>query len=300
MNKSFSISLVFTLFCSILFAQNNINSYKYILVPQQFEFQKSEDQHQLNSLIKFLFNKAEYTVLFTDEKYPEDLANNVCLGLKVNVNNSPTVFKTIMNIDLLDCYNRVVYSTTPAKSKEKEYKKAYYAAIRKTFVDLEELNYEYDSTLNKDNKTEIKETVVTIPEVKAPLIKSMEAKEVTVEPILKEITPIAEAKVIELKEVEDVKIAPLKNVEKSSVKSIEGKFNFQNWGVSTISKNGDEFTVVGGDENFEFATIYKTSKPTLFIIKWEAFKQPQLLELDLQGNLKVDSDNALKIYKRIE
>ncbi|WP_372795505.1 hypothetical protein [Lutibacter sp.] len=297
MNKSFSISLVFILFCSILFAQNNINSYKYILVPKQFEFQNVEDQYQLNSLTNFLFNKAGYTVLYTDEQYPDDLANNSCLALKAKVNKNSSMFKTKMTIDLYDCKNKIIFSTKEGSSKEKVYKKAYQEAIRDAFVDLEELNYAYDSSLNDQNKNSIepKEIVITPTEIKIPMVK-----EVVAEPITNKITPVEDVKVVVLKEAEDVKIAPSIIAEKQDVKSIEGKFNFQNWGVSTISKNGDDFIVVGGDENFEFATIYKTSKPTIFIIKWVAFKTPQLLELDLQGNLKVDSDNELKIYKRIE
>lgn len=297
MNKSFSISLVFTLFCSILFAQNSINSYKYILVPKQFEFQNVEDQHQLNSLTNFLFNKAGYTVLYTDEQYPDDLANNSCLALKAKVNKNSSVFKTKMTIDLYDCKNKIVFSTKEGSSKEKDYKKAYQEAIRRAFVDLEELNYAYDSSLNDQNKKSIqpKEIVITPTEIKIPVVK-----EVVAEPITNIITPVEEVKVVVLKEAEDVKIAPSNIAERTIAKSIEGKFNFQNWGVSTISKNGDDYIVVGGDENFEFATIYKTSKPTIFIIKWVAFKTPQLLEMDSDGNLKVDSDNELKIYKRIE
>jgi hypothetical protein len=57
---------------------------------------------------------------------------------------------------------------------------------------------------------------------------------------------------------------------------------------------------VGGDEKFEFAVIYKTSIPNLFIIKWTAFKQPRLLELDLQGNLKVEDETGDKIYNRVK
>lgn len=79
MTKSFSISLLLIFSFSILFAQKSINSYKYILVPKQYEFQKSADQYQLNSLTKFLFERAGFTVLFTDESFPVDLSNNRCL-----------------------------------------------------------------------------------------------------------------------------------------------------------------------------------------------------------------------------
>ena len=123
MNKSFLISFCLIFSCSMLFAQNSINSYKYILVPKQFEFQNSQDQHQLNSLVKFLFNKAGFSVFFADEQYPEDLTMDRCLALKAKVNSNSSLFKTKMSIDLYDCKNKLIYSTIEASSREKVYKK---------------------------------------------------------------------------------------------------------------------------------------------------------------------------------
>ena len=271
MNKSVLISFILIFYCSMLFAQNGINSYKYILVPKQFEFQNSQDQHQLNSLVKFLFNKAGFSVLFTNEQYPEDLIRNGCLALKVKVNNNSSLFKTKMNIDLVDCRNSKIYSTKEAVSKEKVYKKAYYEAIRKTFVDLEELNYSYI--------TDIKTTETIIAR---PIVVPKEMKVAKSEKIIK-----------------NEKEEPSKVIEKNIVKTIEGNFNFDNWGLSVISKKDDYYIVVGGDENFEFATIYKTLKPTIFIIKWIAYKQPQLIEIDLAGNLQIDTKGGTKAIKRV-
>ncbi|NOR28137.1 MAG: hypothetical protein GQ540_06370 [Lutibacter sp.] len=293
MNKSISISFFFLFFCSILIAQNSINSYKYILVPKQFEFQKSVDQHQLNSLTKFLFEKAGYTVLFTDDQYPEDLAMNSCLALKVKLNNNPSFLKTKMNIDLYDCKNHLIFTTKEGVSKEKVYKKAYYEAIRSTFVELEELNYAYKA---KSENTVVEKVVVEEPkEVPIKKVeKAITVKEVEIQPVVKENVAEVKQEVSVIKNpnqiVKPVKISP---------KTIEGTFNFEKWGISTISKNGNEFKVVSGDENFELATIYKTSKPTIYIIKWVTTKQPQLVEINNEGNLKVDTNSGSKIYDRV-
>lgn len=303
MNKSISISFVLIVYSSILFAQNDINSYKYILVPKQFEFQKEQDQYQLNSLTKFLFNKAGYTVLFTDEQYPTDLANNSCLALKVKVNSNPSVFKTKMRIDLYNCYNSVIYSTKEGVSREKEYKKAYQEAIRLAFAEFEEFEYLYNDTTATDNSKQDKNTieVVTVP-LEAIIRKTEqveELEEAETAPKIIEIEPVEETNLALVKVTENVKTTPLKIAEKSDTKTIEGKFIFEKWGVSTISKRDDNFSVVGGDENFEFATIYKTSKPSIFIIKWVAYKQPQLLEIDSDGNLNVDTEKGIKTYKKV-
>ena len=293
MNKSISISFFFLFFCSILIAQNSINSYKYILVPKQFEFQKSVDQHQLNSLTKFLFEKAGYTVLFTDDQYPEDLAMNSCLALKVKLNNNPSFLKTKMNIDLYDCKNHLIFATKEGISKEKVYKKAYYEAIRSTFVELEELNYAYKA---KSENTVVEKVVVEEP--KEVPIKKVE-KAITVKEV--EIQPVVKENVAEVKQEVSVIKKPTQIVKPVKIKSktIEGTFNFEKWGISTISKNGNEFKVVSGDENFELATIYKTSKPAIYIIKWVTTKQPQLVEINNEGNLKFDTNSGSKIYDRV-
>ena len=81
--------------------------------------------------------------------------------------------------------------------------------------------------------------------------------------------------------------------------TIEGTYFIDMWGECVISKKGSDFKVVGGDEDFEFAEIYTTSKPNIFMVKKTGFKQTQLLELDENGNLKIDSNSGVKIYKRV-
>ena len=300
MNKTFSISLLLIFSFSVLFAQKNINSYKYILIPKQFEFQKSADQYQLNSLAKFLFEKSGFTVLFTDENFPVDLATNSCLGLKAKVNNDSGLFSTKINLELLDCYNQVIFSSKEGRSKEKDYKTAYHEAIRIAFEDIENLKYAYDEITiasekkNEDNKVEIEK--LTVKEI----IPAAEVKKVTEVPKVKETPPMSISKKIDEKEAKEARTETVKSYVTPVVNTIEGKYFVDKWGECIISKKEGYYSFVGGDEKFEFAVIYKTSMPTLFIIKWAAFKQPRLLELDLQGNLKVEDESGEKNYKRVQ
>ncbi len=288
---------------SVLFAQNNLNSYKYILVPKQFEFQRSADQYQLNSLAKFLFEKSGFTVLFTDENFPADLASNSCLALKAKVNNDSGMFSTKMNVVLTDCTNQIVFSTQDGKSKEKDYKTAFHEALRMAFADIENLKYAYDGSeaasvkIIETNNVEIEK--LTLKEI----IPAVEVKEVTEAPKVKETAPMAISKNIEKKEAKEAKEEKpetVKSFVKPVVNSLEGKYMVDKWGECVISQKEGYYSFVGGDEKFEFAVIYKTSLPNLFIIKWAAFKQPRLLELDLQGNLKVEDQSGDKIYKRMQ
>lgn len=300
MKKLIFTSAFFLLFGVTLVAQKSLNSYKYILVPKQYEFQKTEDAYQVNSLTKFLFNKAGFNVLFNDEPYPEDLVDNVCLGLKAIVKNNPSLLATKMKIDLVDCYNNVVYSTTEGKSKIKEYKKAYHDAIRKTFADIEALDYKYESTTKIAPKALVEKNVITNKtevvnktKVVQDVSESKSVKQKSIDIKSDEIKAKVKSGDVKIKNNEQVKV-------KKESYSIEGVFNIDSWGRSTITKKNDSYSVKGGDEDFEFATIYPTSKPTLFIIKWVAYKQPQMVEIDKDGNLNIDSETGVKNYKRLD
>ncbi|MFL0101553.1 hypothetical protein [Tenacibaculum maritimum] len=126
-----------------LIAQNRVNNYKYIIIPNHFGFLKKANQYQTSSLTKFLFNKYGFTAFLDNEKLPEDVARNRCLALTVNMKKKSSLFYTKNTIELKDCYNKVVFTSREGKSKLKEYKKAYHEAIRKAFKSIQQLNYSY-------------------------------------------------------------------------------------------------------------------------------------------------------------
>ncbi len=296
MKKSFLVVSFLLLTISALFAQKNINNYKYVLVPKQFEFQNEEDSYQVNSLTKFLFERAGFTALFTDESYPEDLALDRCLALKVKIKTIPAFLSTRIVIQLLDCTNTAVFVTKEAKTKDKDFKKAYHGVIRKAFEDIEALNYKYEPL----QKTIVKQEVEQIKESPKKVVKVVEAEsKAIVEKAPKKEIEKAKEKPVKIKK-EATAVLKKKELEVKNINvNLEGSYTFGNWGRSTITKDGDEYSVIGGDENFQFATIYKTSKSSIYIIKWAAFKQPQLLQVDAQGNLNVDSKNGTEVFKRV-
>ncbi len=136
-------SVFFFLTSLVMFAQESLNDYKYIIVPSQYGFQKSEDSFQLNSLTKFLFNKEGFTAVLSTDNFPDDLAMNRCLALTVKLKRSSSMFSTKMNFELVNCNNVVIFSSKEATSKEKEYKKAYHEVVRKTFESIRARNYKY-------------------------------------------------------------------------------------------------------------------------------------------------------------
>lgn len=125
------------------FSQSKINDYKYIIIPMQYEFQKSEDEYQVNSLTKFLFNKYGYTAFFQNEQFPSDLDSNRCLALTADIVNLKGFLTTKLQIELKDCKNNVIATSKIGKSKVKAYEKAYNMAIRDAFSTFQFFNYSY-------------------------------------------------------------------------------------------------------------------------------------------------------------
>ena len=54
---------LFIIFQASFEAQTDLNQYKYVAVPDRFDFLKTSDQYQLSSLTQFLLTKKGFTVL---------------------------------------------------------------------------------------------------------------------------------------------------------------------------------------------------------------------------------------------
>jgi len=128
MKKLFVIA-VLMLVLQNTFAQSDLSEYSYIVIPEKYEFLFEEDQHQLNSMTKFLFNKYGFNAFFANE-----LPNvRRCDGLWANVEGKPGFIWTTLQVVIRDCYGTVVYRGIEGKSKYKEYRKAYQDALRNAF-----------------------------------------------------------------------------------------------------------------------------------------------------------------------
>jgi hypothetical protein len=137
------LSGIFFLMISYAFSQTNLNDYKYIIVPDKFDFLKEKNQYQINGLAHFLFGKYGFNAIKEGGDYPEDLRRNGCLALKSDVLKEQGMFKTKLKVELKDCNGRVVYVAPIGESSEKEFKNAYNFALRNAFENLKDLNYSY-------------------------------------------------------------------------------------------------------------------------------------------------------------
>lgn len=146
--KNFALLILFVFGCNA-YAQDElslyeINNYKYIIIPEKFDFLNRPDQYDVNSLAKFLFNKYGYKTYFENEELPLDYLNNNCLGLTAKVEKVKGGFLTKgLQINLADCKNKIIVQSKIGKSKEKEFKKAYNLALREAFKMFQYFNHEY-------------------------------------------------------------------------------------------------------------------------------------------------------------
>ena len=131
-----------------VFSQNDINNYKYVSVPDRFDFLKSTDQYQVNSLTKFLLEKNGFLVLDTSSDYPSDFVKNRCLLLDVNVEKIKGFLNTKLEVQFRNCKNELVFKSAIGTSKLKDFKKGYHAALRAAFESVAELNYSYKTPIS--------------------------------------------------------------------------------------------------------------------------------------------------------
>ncbi len=191
MFKEISFFIVLFITTSVFSQQSKLDKYQYIIVPDKFDFVRSTDQYKTSSLTKFLLKKKGFKVFLSSEKLPQELQNNRCTALLVNIKDEPGMFTTKSSIEMRDCYGEIVYTSSVGKSKEKDYQKAYQEAIRGAYDSMTDFKYSYNPSLvvEKKEKEEVTLTKnisnkLVIPDKIAPevvLIPEIKKEDETVE-----------------------------------------------------------------------------------------------------------------------
>ncbi|SES03050.1 hypothetical protein [Pedobacter rhizosphaerae] len=128
------------------YAQPKVNNYKYIIVPEKFNFLKEVNQYNLNTLTKAIFEEKGFTVYYDNAELPTEIAADKCKALTVDVQEKNTLFVTSLTILLKDCKGNILLKSKEGKNREKEYKTAYNFALRDAFTSLNDLLYVAGST----------------------------------------------------------------------------------------------------------------------------------------------------------
>ena len=328
MNNKILSFLVLFMYITASFSQNELNPYKYIIVPKKYDiFKGEEDKYQLNSLTEFLFDKNGFNTLFQDEDFPQDLLLNPCLGLIVDVTEVNKLLTTRLKIELSDCHNKIVYTSVEGVTREKEFKKAYQEALRAAFVSFEAMNYEYDPSLvaNRSATPKTNESVSSTTAPSEPISKTESRTDSSVEPVVVPVVAVEEDKSVEVSAVNSIEEPKPNEAEAKQTESVtevkpapvvvpvatenqevvgssspsSGLKSYKNENISffIIEQEGKLKAYVNETrlETYKkgelLATFVKTSIPNVYRVSWkdkEGKKKETTGHFDEKGNLKID------------
>jgi len=142
--KSFLFLAIITLgFYGI--AQKNINNYKYVVVPLQYDFLKGKNVYRLNTFTKYLFKQNGFDVYFTEEELPQDLFEDRCLAMYADVKEVRGGFrKKKIEIILEDCYGNLIMKSDVGDSTKNNHQDAHHEALREAFTTIKMMDYMYN------------------------------------------------------------------------------------------------------------------------------------------------------------
>lgn len=151
MKKFYVLVIVMLLVHSNSFGQ--LNEYKYLIVPTRFDSFKNENQFRTSTFVKYLFTNEGFNVVY-ENMLPEELKEDRCLGLRVNLINESSLFATKTRLALVDCSGVQIIVSQNGRSKTKEFEQAYREAISESFGTFRGMVYNYEPREEKVEKSE--------------------------------------------------------------------------------------------------------------------------------------------------
>lgn len=148
---------------------SQLNNYKYVVIPIQFDFQSEENQYMINSKLKYLLNQQGFTTYMDVEDLPLDLRGNSCSALHADLKSDAEGFlamQTKLRLQLKDCRNQVVFESQEGVSRAKDYKEGYLDALDDIFnTSFANLAYQYNGkTPEQEPENEEADVLTKAPE----------------------------------------------------------------------------------------------------------------------------------------
>jgi hypothetical protein len=138
---------ILSLFTIAGYSQNTINNYKYVLIPEKFDFTRENNQYGLNTTTKMLLEQKGFAAFVGNGQLPPEVAANRCNALNAEVVQKKGLFVTNLTLLLKDCQGNIIFKSKEGKSREKEWPVAYDGALRDAFTSLNDVPYKYDGTV---------------------------------------------------------------------------------------------------------------------------------------------------------
>lgn len=147
--------IVFLLtFMSLQLVAQDINQYEFVMVPTKFDFQSSENEYRLNTLLKYRIEEYGFKAFYTSDQLSTGYQDR-CKYLYVNVLDKSGMLSTKLQIVFKDCNNTVVFESSVGTSKEKLRKIAYNEALEEALQSVKQLNYKFMGNKTENNTPEV-------------------------------------------------------------------------------------------------------------------------------------------------
>lgn len=130
-------------FLSLFSFSQSINNYEFIMVPLIFDFQQSENQYRLSTVLKFRLEEYGFATFYSSDQVGTN-ANDRCVFLNANLRDDSSLFVTKLYVEFKDCYNTTVYTSAEGSSRSKDRKMAYNEALEQALLSVKNLNYKFE------------------------------------------------------------------------------------------------------------------------------------------------------------
>lgn len=134
--------LLFSFFYFISFSQN-VNNYEFVIVPTKFDFQQSENEYRLSTVLKFRLEEYGFTAFYSNDQMGMNMRDR-CLFLNANIVDESGMFVTKLYIEFKDCSNNVIYKSAVGSTRTKDRKIAYNEALEQALLSVKNLNYKFE------------------------------------------------------------------------------------------------------------------------------------------------------------
>ena len=146
------LSIIALLILTSTVVAQDLNNYKYALVPSKFSFSREKDEYRLNTLSKMFMQKYGFESYLDSDILPSEFASDNCNKVYVDVVEDNSMMITKLKVVLKDCYNQVLFTSEEGKSRLKDYTAAYNQALREAFASFEKLNHQYNGNVVSQKK----------------------------------------------------------------------------------------------------------------------------------------------------
>ena len=205
MKKLFLVIVTVFIILPSLQAQSNVNSYKYVIVPLQYKFLKGQNKYRLNTLTKQLFLKSGYEVYYDNQLLPDDVFQDRCLAMYVDVNEVEKGFRvTNLEIELRDCRGELILKSELGQSGTNVHSDRYQSALRNAYGTINDKLFYQENSRAYNSEEEVIETkedeILKESTAVVEAIKPLQTQESTTESFNPNSEPVVETKAVPVEE----------------------------------------------------------------------------------------------------